>query len=162
LLGRFVGFALPGQEHAQIVVGLAGAGGRLEMLLSLAQAALADKHHTQIVVGQFEIRIQADRARKGFLGLGQIIGHEIGHAQVVVKRRRAGLQLGGQLESNDGFVRLPALIIKNAQGALGAPKSGVQGNSLPQTFKRFFLAALAEIGQAHALVVGGVVRLLLA
>jgi hypothetical protein len=121
LLSRLLGMTLPGQQHAQVVVGLAGAGGRLEMLPGFAQPALAHEHHSQVVMGQLEVGIQTHRALEGLLGPGQIVGQEIGHAQVVLQGGRAGLQLYGPAEALDGFLRLSALVIENAQSALGAP-----------------------------------------
>lgn len=54
------------------------------MLLRLAQPALAEKHHAQVVVSKFEILVQMHRALESLLGPAQIVCHEVGHAQVVV------------------------------------------------------------------------------
>ncbi|KMY66365.1 hypothetical protein AAU61_18105 [Desulfocarbo indianensis] len=69
LAGRLLGSALPGQQHSQIVVGPALVGGRLEMLLGLAQPSLLHEDHAQIVVGQLEFRIQAQRPGERLRGL---------------------------------------------------------------------------------------------
>jgi len=61
LAGRLLVLALPGQQYSQIVMGPTRVGGRLEMLLGLAQPSLLHEDHAQVVVGQLESRIQAHR-----------------------------------------------------------------------------------------------------
>lgn len=107
-------------------------------------------------MGQLEVGIQTHRALESLLGPAQIVGQKIGHAQVVVERRGAGLQLYGLVEGGDGLLRLPALVVDDAQGALSPPQRGIHASSLAQGAESLFLAALPQIGQPHALVGYGV------
>lgn len=68
------------------------------MLLGLAQPALTHHHHAQVVVSQLEVRVQAHRPGECLFRPFQIARDEIGHSQVVEKRRSVGLQFGGGQE----------------------------------------------------------------